>query len=119
MSRWTTQQLLDHPKFGNLVLQNENRRQASRAVAKQAVCDEPLAAQKGKAADAGRVSVRITSYRRRLTDPDNLIGKYFLDCCRYAGFLRDDSANDIGYEITQSKVKAAEDERTEIEITLI
>jgi hypothetical protein len=87
------------------------------------VCDAPLEAQKGKGEDAGGVperakaDVRITSFRRRLCDPDNLVGKYFLDCCRYAGLLRDDTAAEIDYRITQVKVKTKEEERTEIQIS--
>jgi Holliday junction resolvase RusA-like endonuclease len=96
---------------------NENHRQTSSAESQQAVCHESLATPKRKGKNAGRLLVRITSYRQRLTDPDNLCGKYFLDCCRYCGFLRDDSAAEIDFKISQIKVKTKLEERTEIEIT--
>lgn len=86
---------------------------------KQIVRNEPLAEVKRKEAHSGRVSVVIKSYRRRLTDPDNLCGKFFLDCCRYAGFLRDDTAAEIDFSITQEKVKRKEDEKTTVEITAL
>jgi hypothetical protein len=62
--------------------------------------------------------VRITSYRVRLLDPDNLAGgaKYFLDCCKYAQLIRDDRPQDITLEVRQEKVSNPEDERTEIAI---
>lgn len=66
---------------------------------------------------AGRVSVCITSYRRRLLDPDNLCAKWFLDACRYSQLIRDDRPEDITYTVTQTKVASTEEERTEIVIT--
>ncbi len=71
-----------------------------------------------EAEDAGRVSVSITSYRRRLTDPDNLCGKYFLDLCRYSRLIRDDRQEDIDYKISQVKVRGKENEKTVIEIDI-
>ena len=97
----------------------EARRQAPRPVPQPAVCDEPLAAQQGEAGNPTRFRVSISSYRRRLLDPDNLQGgcKYFVDCCRYAKLIPDDRPQDIILEVRQEKVKRKEDERTEIEIT--
>lgn len=97
----------------------EARHKASRAFAEQVIRNEPLAAVERKEAHSGRVFVVIKSYRCRLTDPDNLCGKYFLDCCRYAGFLRDDTAAEIDFSITQEKVKRKEDEKTTVEITAL
>lgn len=65
----------------------------------------------------GRVSVRIISHRRRLCDPDGLVGKWFLDAARYARLIREDDAASITYEISQVKVKTKEEEGTEIIIT--
>lgn len=70
----------------------------------------------GKKENSSRVFVRITSFRQRLIDPDNLVGKYFLDACRYAGLLRDDKESEITYEITQVPVVSKSEQRTEIEI---
>ena len=50
-----------------------------------------------------RVHVRLVSIRKRLIDPDNLSGKSLTDCLRNAGFLRDDSAEEISYQIEQRK----------------
>lgn len=83
---------------------------------KQAVCDDPLGAIARKEGHPGRVSLRVVSYRRRTIDPDNAAPKYFIDCCRYIGLLRDDRLEDIELSISQVKVKKAADERTEITI---
>jgi len=95
---------------------NETRRVSPGSFAQQAVWDEPLAAPKGKESYSGRVSLRITSFRRRLLDEDNLVGKWFTDCCRYAGYIRQDTPDAISYSIRQIKVKTKQEERTEIEI---
>ena len=95
---------------------NETRRVSPGSFPEQAVWHEPLAAPKGKEGHTGRVPVRITSFRRRLLDPDNLCFKYGLDCCRYANLIRSDTPDAISYEIRQIKVKTREEERTEIEI---
>lgn len=84
--------------------------------------DFPMAAMVAHAREAlypARVSVCITSYRRRLLDPDNLIPKWFLDSCRHSQLIRGDSPEDITLQVTQQKVKKKEDERTEITITPI
>lgn len=75
-----------------------------------------LAAAQAQKAAAGKLHVRITSRRVRLADPDGLFGKYLLDCCRYAGWLIDDSAIHISYETRQEKVAKKEAEETLIEI---
>jgi hypothetical protein len=106
MPRWTKEQLAEY----------ETRRPTQSPVAKCAVRHEPLAAQEGKRGDPSRVYVCITSYRRRLIDPDNLVGKYFLDSARYCGWLRDDTAADVDYTIRQVKVAEKTEERTEIDI---
>lgn len=66
--------------------------------------------------DATRIFVRVTSFRRRLIDWGNLTGKFAIDALRYAGFLRDDTEQEIIEEITQVKVHLKEDERTEIDL---
>lgn len=83
------------------------------AVAQPPVQHEPMAEEKGKACDTGRVQVRVTSYRNRLLDPDNLCPKYFIDCLRYAEIIPNDREADIKLEVTQQKAK---EERTEITI---
>ena len=83
-------------------------------IAQSLVRHEPLATAKGEKGHTGRVPVRIVSFRRRLLDPDNLVGKFFTDCARYCGLLRSDTSDAIDYQISQVKVKKKEDERTEI-----
>jgi hypothetical protein len=90
-------------------------REASSTIAKQIVQHESLAEAERKTMYAGKVLVRITSYRRRLLDRDNLCGKWFLDAARYSRIIRNDTPEDINYEISQCKVKKAEDEETQIE----
>ena len=93
--------------------------ETSCSIAKPIVCDESVAAEEGETGYAGRVRVCVVSYRRRLTDPDNLTPKYFLDCLRDSKLIRDDSAKQIELFVSQEKVKAKSDEGTAISITAI
>ncbi len=96
----------------------ETRRLSSRPQPERPVQDEPVAETKGEAEHTARIRVSIRSFRTRLLDPDNLCPKYFLDCVRYAGFIKDDSDKYITLEVSQVKVKNKSDERTEIEVIL-
>lgn len=69
-----------------------------------------------KGGDTRRFLVRITSYRRRLIDQDNLCEKYVVDCCRYAGLLPGDGPGQTEIEVRQFKAGKEETERTLIEI---
>jgi hypothetical protein len=86
---------------------------ASRAEPQPLVRDEPVAASPREAGDAGRVRVCVVSFRARLCDPDNLCPKYFIDCLRYAGLIRDDSPEFITLEVRQVKC-ARHQQRTEL-----
>ena len=68
--------------------------------------------------DFQRNLVRITSYRCRLLDPDNLAGgcKYAIDAIRRAKVIKDDREKDIRLEIFQVKVKTRKEEKTVIEV---
>ena len=101
----------------SLLAANDDHRAPSRAEPQPAVRNEPVAAARGKAAHAGRVLVRVASFRRRLLDPDNLCPKYFIDACRYAGLIRDDTAEAIEFSCGQIKVKTKAEEKTVITIT--
>ncbi len=92
------------------------RRAVSGAQLEPIIHHGAVGAQAGEGAHSGRVPVRITSYRRRLTDIDNLAGKYFLDACRDSKLISDDSPEQIEFSITQIKVKDKCDERTIIQI---
>lgn len=83
------------------------------AVTQQAVCDEPLAEAAREESHSKRFRIRVTSFRSRLIDPDNLCPKYFIDCCRYAGLIPNDTSEDIVLEVAQQKSSS---ERTEITI---
>jgi|ERR1044072_1644862 hypothetical protein len=92
------------------------RSPSSRPKPEQALRHESLATEKGKSSHSGRLLVRITSFRRRLCDPDNLIGKYFVDCLRYCGILSGDTEAQIDFRISQQKVKSRKAEKTLIEV---
>ena len=88
---------------------------ASGAELEPPVRNEPVAAAAREARDAGRVRIRVVSFRARLCDPDNLCPKYFIDCLRYAELIADDTPEHVTIEVAQVKCRRAE-ERTEIEI---
>jgi hypothetical protein len=102
--RWTREQFNEYA----------NRRKSQSPKPQPAVLNEPVAAPQGKGSDPSRVHVRVTSHRKRLCDPDNLCPKYFIDCLRYAGLIRDDNPNEITLEVRQEKSKR---DFTVIEIT--
>jgi hypothetical protein len=83
---------------------------------KQVIPDEPLGSDEGKKTDTGRRILRYTSYRCRLTDPDNLCFKYFTDALRYCGAIPNDTEEDILLEVQQKKVEHKNQEKTLIEI---
>ena len=80
------------------------------------VRNEPLAEGEGKKEGAQRTLVRITSFRSRLCDTDNICIKYILDSLRYCGLIKDDRPEDIELVVAQEKCSKAE-ERTEILLT--
>jgi len=105
----------------NNIAINKAGGETSSAKPEQVVRVESMGKKEGKAGNTkgfSRRLVRITSYRRRLLDFDNLTGgcKYFLDSCKYSGLIPDDRPQDIAVEVVQVKVKSKADERTEITI---
>jgi len=79
--------------------------------------DGALGKGKAKEGHTGRVLVRVTSFRVRLLDEDNLCEKYHVDCCRYAGLLSGDDPSQAKIETGQQKVKRKDQEHVLIEIT--
>lgn len=80
-------------------------------------CDlrnRPLAKNKAQGGNSTKFLVRVTSFRRRLLDEDNLAEKYHVDCLRYAGLIPGDAPGQARIITTQEKVSRKEDERTEI-----
>lgn len=60
--------------------------------------------------------VRVTSFRKRLIDEDNLCEKYHVDLCRYAGIMPSDAPTETKITVGQEKVKTSEEERVEIKV---
>lgn len=89
------------------------------AITKPTVCHAPIATPKRKDSNTPRYFVCIESRRRRLLDPDNLCGKYFVDAIRYAKLIPNDSAKDIQFTIFQTKIGEKEKPVTIIEIRKI
>lgn len=113
MPTWTEQQLNDY-----LAKRNQAGGKAPPAEPKRTVLHEPLGAQESPRRNTGRIVIRITSYRQRLLDPDDICAKYLIDGLRYSGLLPGDSEVEIDYERPrQVKVSSKEDERTEVELT--
>jgi hypothetical protein len=63
-----------------------------------------------------RVLVRVTSFRKRLLDEDNLCEKYLVDLLRYAGVIPGDEADKAKIKVRQVKVGKAQPEKTVIEV---
>lgn len=64
----------------------------------------------------GRVRVTLTAFRCRLQDPDNAVWKWTVDCLRHAGYVRNDTEQDILLDVRQIKVETKEQEGTLIEL---
>ena len=70
--------------------------------------DAPLAAETIQRRNRRQFFVRVTSFRRRLLDEDNLCAKYHVDLCRYAGAIPDDAPGQVKIEVGQVKGKHEE-----------
>ena len=70
--------------------------------------DASLAAKALQRRDRRQFFVRVTSFRRRLLDEDNLCAKYHVDLCRYAGAIPDDAPGQVKIEVGQVKSKREE-----------
>lgn len=75
-----------------------------------------LAAAQAEAGHPAFYVVRVTSYRTRLLDTDNLIPKWHVDALRYAGVLPSDAPDRCQIVTTQKKVATRLEERTEIRL---
>ena len=98
------------------------RSKARTAKFKRALANEPFPANLGEVenapVDAGRIAVRVCSFRLRLLDPDNLYGgaKYFIDGLRHAKLIPDDRPQDITLQVVQVKVAKKADCKTIIKL---
>jgi hypothetical protein len=79
---------------------------------------EQMAKAKGKKAVPRCRVLKITSYRRRLLDTDNLCPKYFIDALRYAGVIDDDTPKHLALQTQQEKVTHRCEEKTLIELEI-
>ena len=86
------------------------------AIAQQPASHEPLATAQAETGDTSRCLVRVTSYRTRLLDEDNLVAKYHVDALRYAGVLASDAPQHTHIECRQVKVHKGQPEGTLIEV---
>lgn len=109
--RWTQAQFNEYQ-----ARRNQAGRSPPSSQPEQVVQHDTLAEKPGEGINPARVHVRITSFRRRLIDPDNLCPKYFIDSLRYAGIIPNDREEDIILEVSQVKVKTKAEERTELTI---
>lgn len=110
---------IQNPKLRQKVLAalaREDRCPPSHPEPQPAFRHEPLAAAPGEESHPSRFRVCVVCYRQRLTDPDNLCPKYFIDCLRYAELIPDDTAAVIELAVRQEKVRLRSDERTELEV---
>lgn len=89
---------------------------ASGAQPKRRLGNEPVAKVSGAPKATERFLVRIISRRRRSVDPDNLVGKGFVDCLRYSGLIPGDTALLVDYSIRQEKAESKEAECTIVEV---
>lgn len=77
----------------------------------------PKKRRKEQVEERRRYRVAILARRRRLIDPDNLVAKFIIDGCRYAGIIPDDDSRTISeFTIRQEKVAKGESPETLITI---
>jgi hypothetical protein len=93
---------------------NHNTRTAP--VVERASVNAALEPAQIKKRNSKRFLVRVTSFRRRLLDEDNLAEKYHVDCCRYAGLIYQDCPGQAKIEVSQQKVGQKEPEFVKVEI---
>ncbi len=79
--------------------------------------NEPVAEAQGENPDAAKCIVRITSFRSKLIDGDNLHGKAFVDALQTAGAIYKDSPEWCKVKVEQIKVDYPWQQRTIVEIT--
>lgn len=113
MPSWTNEQLAAKLAEGKVDLPPDGGQKSAKP--QRPAPDEPMAEDEGEEVDTARFHVRVTSFRKRLIDADNLAGgaKYFVDSLRYAGCISEDSPDQITIEHRQKKAK---EEKTLIEI---
>lgn len=95
------------------VLDNDSR---PAPVLERDIGDGALGALPVQKATGRRFLVRVTAFRTRLLDEDNLAEKYHVDLCRYAGVIPDDCPGQTKIEVCQQKAEPGAAEEVLIEI---
>lgn len=117
MSSMTTSWLLEHGyTIGKDGAWHKTGGMARRADGQPNLGYEPVGTDEGKANNARRRTVRITSYRMRLIDERNLWDKHFVDALVRSGLLVDDSPQWCEVIVKQVQVGNPKLQRTEIVI---
>lgn len=96
-----------------------NRYTGPAAVVERNPRDGALGALPVQKATGGLFLVRVTAFRCRLLDEDNLAEKYHVDLCRYAGVLPSDAAGKAKITTSQEKVRTEAEERVEIVVSRV
>ncbi len=91
-------------------------RSRSNAKPEPVACDAALGASQVQKGTGAKFLVRLRSFRRRLLDEDNLVGKFHTDLCRYASIIPDDAPGIAEIKVSQTKVGSKEKEFVRIEI---
>ena len=91
---------------------------ASSPKSERSVRNESVATVKRKKANPRCRVLRITSFRTRLLDTDNLCVKWFIDAIKLVGLIEDDTPKHIELQTRQQKVKHRAEEKTLIELEL-
>jgi hypothetical protein len=86
------------------------------AVVESDIGTPSLGEKKAERPNSSRFLVRVTSFRKRLLDEDNLCEKYHVDLCRYAGIISCDSPDKVKIEVGQKKIGSKEVEKTLVEV---
>lgn len=119
MARFNIQELNDNQRrllAAALAKEVGNKARHTNAYVESPARNEPLA--EGKApVFVTRVDVHFHSIRKRLADPDGIVGKYCLDAIVRAGILADDSTKQVR-QVTFSQ-EQGEPEETIITITSV
>lgn len=114
-----TVRALNPTLFPGLGLPDDDKHSPASPIVERRSKPRALAKGKTQKGDSRRFFVRVTSYRVRLLDEDNLCEKYGVDCLRYSGILPGDSAAEARIVTSQEKVSRKDEERTTFEISLI
>ena len=104
------------PLSASTLAKNCYDRVAPGPVGERSVGNEPVAEIAGENPCPTKCVVRITSFRSRLIDGDNLHGKAFVDALQTAGAIYKDSPEWCKVEVKQVQVENPWQQRTVIEI---